>query len=258
MTKPSIVLCHGAWHSPAHFEQLIDYLQAHGYTCLATALPSVHHAPNPTTNLASDIEAFRADVLSSLQHNDVLAVGHSYAGSVTSSAIRGLDRKSRQAEGHQTAVIGLALITAFMLPAGAALLDALGGKPGSIHDVKDGVVRISTVLGAGYYMYGDVPHDDALKAAQLLRPMSWQTHLDRNPYAGWKDVPTSYLIADNDFAIPTFAQKGMVDAARAAGADVTAELVDSAHSPYLSKLQETANFLRRAAGEEVQGHVRSY
>jgi dienelactone hydrolase len=40
-SKLGVVLVHGAWHSPAHFENVTSKLRAEGYAVEVPALPSV-------------------------------------------------------------------------------------------------------------------------------------------------------------------------------------------------------------------------
>jgi hypothetical protein len=48
-----------------------------------------------------------------------------------------------------------------------------------------------------------------------------------------------------------FVQEAMVKVCQDAGADMVTERVFSGHSPFLSKPDETVDFLRRAAGEKL-------
>jgi pimeloyl-ACP methyl ester carboxylesterase len=57
----------------------------------------------------------------------------------------------------------------------------------------------------------------------------------------WREVPTSYVVCEQDNAIPAFAQDAM--AARAG----TVHRLDSGHSPFLSRPDEVAELLRAAA-----------
>jgi hypothetical protein len=43
----------------------------------------------------------------------------------------------------------------------------------------------------------------------------------------------------------------MIQVAKAAGADIDVTRIKSSHSPFLSKIDETAQWVRRIAGEKV-------
>jgi hypothetical protein len=82
-----------------------------------------------------------------------------------------------------------------------------------------------------------------------LKPHSNATKRTGASSAAWKTIPSSYLICEDDRAIPVFIQEAMVKACQDAGASMETERVFSSHSPFLSKPDETVGFLRRAAGE---------
>jgi len=69
--------------------------------------------------------------------------------------------------------------------------------------------------------------------------------------ASWKTIPSSYLLCEQDRAIPAEAQEAMVDAARELGAIVEIVRLDSGHSPFLSKPKETVEWIRGVAGEKL-------
>lgn len=57
-TKPGVVLVHGAWHSPWHFENIITELEREGYMVEAPAQPSVS-TKAVENSLAKDIATVR-------------------------------------------------------------------------------------------------------------------------------------------------------------------------------------------------------
>jgi pimeloyl-ACP methyl ester carboxylesterase len=85
--KPTFLLVPGAWHLPAYFDPLIDYLSSHGYFSVAVPLPSVNSSP-AVTSLQPDVIAV-ADALTSLLDGgeDVVVVMHSYGGMVGTDAV---------------------------------------------------------------------------------------------------------------------------------------------------------------------------
>ena len=67
-------------------------------------------------------------------------------------------------------------------------------------------------------------------------------------YAGYKDIPCAYLLCRKDQAIPLEVQENMV---KGAGFEIYTETLDAGHSPFLSQPKETADVVRRAAGEKI-------
>lgn len=99
--------------------------------------------------------------------------------------------------------------------------------------------------------YHDLVPDQAEYWASKLQPHSYATKFIGTSSSSWKIIPSSYLICEDDHAIPVFVQEAMVKACQDAGADMVTERVFSSHSPFLPKPNETVEFLRRAAGEEI-------
>jgi hypothetical protein len=106
-----------------------------------------------------------------------------------------------------------------------------------------------TVKGPESVFYHDLSPDQASYWASKLRPHSYATKLVGASSAAWRAIPSTYLICEDDHAIPVFVQEAMVKACQDAGAPMDTERVFSSHSPFLSKPKEMVGFLRRAAGE---------
>lgn len=71
-------------------------------------------------------------------------------------------------------------------------------------------------------------------------------------YAGWKDLPVAYLVCENDQAVKVEVQEAMKASCRRSGADIEVERCGASHTPFLSMPELVVNFIRRAAGEELQ------
>jgi hypothetical protein len=95
--------------------------------------------------------------------------------------------------------------------------------------------------------YHDHSPEQAAHWASKLQPHSYATKFIGTTSSSWRTISNSYLICEDDRAIPVFVQEASQDA----GADMVTERVFSGHSPFLAKPGETADFLRRAAGEKV-------
>jgi hypothetical protein len=66
--------------------------------------------------------------------------------------------------------------------------------------------------------------------------------------ATWKSIPTSYLLCEDDLAIPATGQEAMTKGVKDMGGDIEVTRIKSGHSPFLSKLDETVEWIRRVAG----------
>ncbi|KEQ80399.1 hypothetical protein M438DRAFT_236980, partial [Aureobasidium pullulans EXF-150] len=119
-SKPSIVLVPGAWHVPAHFSQVIEKLEDQGYVCVGVNLPT--NTRNPLVDgrllgIEDDVAAIRAAVISQLDAgNDVVVVTHSYSSVPGTAALTGLNLQARKIAGNTNRVVGVVIISGFILP----------------------------------------------------------------------------------------------------------------------------------------------
>lgn len=136
MSKPQIVLVHGAWHNPAAFAPLTSRLEPLGYTIHVPDLPSVGSS-SPPEDFSQDIAALRAVVDTAIgTGNDVVVICHSWGGMVGGSALVGYSKSEREAEGKTGGVVRCGYLAAFMAPVGVSLLDLTGGQYMPWYDVK--------------------------------------------------------------------------------------------------------------------------
>lgn len=124
--KPYIALVPGAWHSPVHYQELLNLFEKAGYPTKSIQLPSVGSADPNKESVAGDAAAIRENLLLPLIDNgkDVVLVMHSYGGCPGAAAAKGLSKVERKNNG----VIGLVFVAAFLAREGDSLLSALGGK----------------------------------------------------------------------------------------------------------------------------------
>lgn len=99
--------------------------------------------------------------------------------------------------------------------------------------------------------YNDLPKDEQAYWYQQIQTHSFATLQAPTTGASWKTIPSSYLLCENDRAIPPQAQEAMIDAAKEEGANVEVVRLDSGHSPFLSRPKETVAWIRRVAGEKL-------
>ncbi|OAL38176.1 hypothetical protein AYO20_02628 [Fonsecaea nubica] len=148
-SKPTIILVHGAWHSPEHFRPLEQALNspppsssssgganggANGYRTISPWLPSMHYTHlglPPPSNIADDIAAIRQAIISELTSHpttNVVVLSHSYGTVPATAALEGLDIAARARAGYGNGVTAHMVISGLLAPAGTSLLDWGGGK----------------------------------------------------------------------------------------------------------------------------------
>jgi pimeloyl-ACP methyl ester carboxylesterase len=220
---PELLLVHGAWHGAWAFDELGSRLDAAALRWRTVDLTSA----GSTADLAADADVVRRALAE--RAVPTILVGHSYGGVVISEAAAGVDH-----------VHALVYLCAFMLDAGESLLSA------QQHQVPDWIAvdeqaGTSTVRTPLEVFYQDCPRELADAAAARLVPQSLAAFAAAQTAAAWRERPSTYVICEQDHAIPPAAQEAM-----SARAD-TVERLDRSHSPFLSAPDELVPVLRRAA-----------
>jgi pimeloyl-ACP methyl ester carboxylesterase len=222
---PNIVLIHGAWADGSSWSAVIERLQAKGFNVLAPQFP--------LTSLA-DNTARLQQVLDRLSGPTIL-VGHSYGGQIMTAG-----------GGSDPKVVGLVYIAAFGLDEGESIGGLLSQGP-----VTPALAHLSfDELGFGW-----LPQDDfvthfasdvdpvwasAMWAAQ--QPIHASALEDVMGVPAWKSLPSWYLVATNDEAIPPDAERLF---AHRMGA--TTVEVESSHVPLASQPDAVVDLITTAA-----------
>lgn len=261
MTKPSIVLVPGAWHTPTPYDPLITALESHAYKVYTVHLPSVSTTSSSSTSsipidFGPDIAALRSCIAEAIgeEGNDVLVVVHSWGGLVAQSALdgeegRALSRKEREARGEKGGVVKCAYMAAFMVEEGVSLMEMVGGT------VPEwwGIDGPHAIIHNPAVFVSDLPASSPIRSsyASNVHPHAYSTFTSKTTGASWKNIPTSYLLCEEDQVIPSFAQYAMSGMVKDSGAEIEMRKVKSGHSPWLSVEEEVVRWVRGVAGEDV-------
>merc|ERR1712194_525698 len=97
--------------------------------------------------------------------------------------------------------------------------------------------------------YNDLPVEEQKKWFSKLQTHAFATKKAKTTTASWREIPTSYLICEDDLAIPAFAQEAMSNGVKEMGGEIEVERIKASHSPFLSQPDVVVEWLRRAAGE---------
>ena len=187
---PNIVLVHGAWANGSSWNAVIEQLQADGYRVTAPAFS--------LTRLADDVARLRQ--ILGRQNGPTLVAGHSYGGQIIT--VLGTDTPN---------VVGLVYIAAFGLDEGesiGALLEQAPAGPALAH------------LDVDPHGFAWIPEDDFVNhfaadvdpvMAKVMfavqQPLHWSALGEVMGVPAWKSLPSWFLIADGDQAIPPDAQR---------------------------------------------------
>jgi pimeloyl-ACP methyl ester carboxylesterase len=223
--RPNIVLVHGAWADGSCWSGVIERLQADGYKVTAPQFP--------LTSTADDVARLR-QVLN-LQDGPTIVVGHSYGGQIMTAL--GTDAPN---------VAGLVYIAAFGLDNGESLAALLSQGPtppalahlftdeqGFMWQPQDDFVQ---------HFAADVDPARAKVMHSVQQPIAGSAFNDAMGVPAWKSLPSWYLIATQDQAIPPDAQRMFASRMGATTIEVPAS-----HVPMVSHPDEAAQLIKAAA-----------
>jgi hypothetical protein len=83
--------------------------------------------------------------------------------------------------------------------------------------------------------------------AKLLVPHSELAQNSKITHAGWKHIPSTYLVCETDEMMPLPVQKMFIQHAKDVGIDVGEEICSGGHSPYISMPKVVADVVLRSA-----------
>ncbi|PZG14041.1 alpha/beta hydrolase [Nonomuraea aridisoli] len=203
------MIVHGAWHRPKVWEKLETELHALGYRTHAPALPSA--GERPTAGMHDDAAVVAKELAST--EGPVVLLAHSYGGIPVTEGAAGAPNVER-----------LIYLCAWMPDEGQSLFD-LEGSP-----TPDDVSGILPVLSeARTAFYGDMPDAEAEQAMSMLVEQTIRSFAEKVGAVAWRDIPSTYVVAEQDQAIPLALQEKM--AAQAAGT----RRLTGGHSPFLAQ-----------------------
>ncbi|WP_042414885.1 alpha/beta fold hydrolase [Streptacidiphilus anmyonensis] len=237
--RPTIVLVHGAWADSSSWGPVIKDLQRDGYTVKAPAVP--------LRGLAEDA-AYVASVLKQTP-GPVVLVGHSYGGAVVT-----------QAAPSDPEVKALVYVAAFVPDVGDSL-GSLSARPVA-HPIPqlplvplsypkaDGSTGTDLYIDPAKYhqvfLSGRLSDATARALAAEQRPLSLDAVTGTATAAGWKTVPSWYLVAKQDQAIAPDLERWMAARAGAHTVEVNAPHLAMAVVP--EKVADLIEEAARSAG----------
>src|ERR1700722_12751302 len=188
--RPNIVLVHGAWADGSSWNAVIERLQADGYNVTAPQFPE--------SSLAADVARLR-QVLAR-QDGPTIVVGHSYGGQIVTAL--GADAPN---------VVGIVYIAAFGLDEGesiGALLAQGPPTPALAHlDIDEQGFAWLPEDDFVTYFAADVDPAKAKVMYAVQQALSATTLGDVMGIPAWKSLPSWFLVATNDQAIPPDAER---------------------------------------------------
>ena len=223
--RPNIVLVHGAWADGSCWSGVIERLHSDGFDVRAPQFP--------LTSLADDVARLR-QVLE-FQDGPTIVAGHSYGGQIITAL--GSDAPN---------VVGLVYIAAFALDQGESLGALLSQGP-----VTPALAHLFTdSRGFGWlseddfvsHFAADVEPTRARVLFSVQQALASSAFTDVMGAPAWKSLPSWYLVAQDDEAIPPDAERQF-----AARMGATTVEVPSSHVAMVSHPDEVSDLIENAA-----------
>jgi pimeloyl-ACP methyl ester carboxylesterase len=234
--KPTIVLVHGAFAESTSWDQVIDPLVTAGYV-VAVA--------NPLRGLASDAQAV-SDVVRAVE-GPVVLVAHSYGGAVISN----VDTEAGE-------IAGLVYVNGFVPEPGEHCFQLAAMFPGSMVGeatvrpvpLSDGTTDLYIATESFHEIFcQDLPAAQAALMARTQRPATQEALTEPSGDRPlWKDVPSWFVIGEEDRVVPEALQR--FEAERA-GARRTVEIPGASHAATVSQPRAVAELILEAAAVRV-------
>src|SRR5262245_397444 len=233
----TIVLVHGAFAESSSWDGVVDPLLADGHNVIAAA--------NPLRGLASDAAAI-SDLVRTIDGPVVLAA-HSYGGSVISNV-----------DADAGEIVGLVYLNGFAPEPGEHCFQLAGMFPGSQLGEEtsrpvprsDGTTDLYVASESFHHVFcQDVPAPQAARMAVTQRPATQEALTEPSgDHPLWKDVPSWFLIGEEDHIIPAELQRYM---AHRADAQRTVAVEGASHAIAVSQPEATAGLILEASAASV-------
>jgi pimeloyl-ACP methyl ester carboxylesterase len=230
---PTIVLVHGAFAESASWDRVIDPLVAEGHRVVAAA--------NPLRGLAADAAAV-SDLVRTIE-GPVVLVAHSYGGAVISNV-----------DSDAGELAGLVYVNGFAPAPGENCFQLAGMFPGSMLGEEtarpvsrsDGTTDLYIAADSFHDIFcQDVPAPQAALMAATQRPATQEALVEPSGERPlWRELPSWFLIGEEDRIIPPALQHYM---ANRAAARRTVELPGASHAVAVSRPDATARLILEAA-----------
>jgi pimeloyl-ACP methyl ester carboxylesterase len=235
--QPTIVLVHGAFAESSSWDAVIDPLLDAGHPVIAAA--------NPLRSLAADAAAV-ADVVRAVDGPVVLAA-HSYGGAVISNV-----------PADAGDIVGLVYADGFAPEPGESCFALAGMFPGSMLGEEtlrpvprsDGTTDLYITTERFHDVFcPDVPAAQAARMAITQRAATQEALVEPSgEHSLWREVPSWFVIGEEDRVIPPELQRYM---AKRAGAQRVLEIPGGSHAITVSQPDATAHLILEAAASRV-------
>ncbi|KIY03429.1 uncharacterized protein Z520_00120 [Fonsecaea multimorphosa CBS 102226] len=260
MSKPAILLIPGSFSLPEFYDPVINAVAAEGYEIQGLHKPSVGLASGKPREGAPptmyDDAAFIAKETEKLadQGKDVILVAHSYGGVPVTQSTKGLSKEERKKQGKVGGIVNLAYMTSLVPPVGQAARDILADVPQEQKlDLKvdeNGWMYQDQPEAVGAIVFSDLPKEEGEAWARKFPRHSALSFVGELTHAGYKDIPVSYLLCENDKCIPANVQRNGIDLIeKESGRKVDVTSIKADHCPMAGQPKAVADWILTVAAK---------
>ncbi|KAH6669171.1 Alpha/Beta hydrolase protein [Plectosphaerella plurivora] len=257
--RKAIVIIPAAYSGPDLYEKVAAYCRSFGSEVVVVQNPSTDVRPR-APSLYDDATNARAQIERLVRRGkEVMVVGHAYGAMVATQCCQGLST----ADVSRGGVVRLLFIAGIAAVEGQSALDAMAGMAGPglpegmaaslfpSSDCQDGYGWYSQETIAAFY-YTSAPPEEAMEYAAGRMQQSTQSLLDPLTHAGYRYIPVTYMVLDDDATLPQVLQESYVGVIEATSGQVVDVVhYPSDHFPSVTRPEAVIDCLWRAAGEEV-------
>ncbi|OOF95997.1 hypothetical protein ASPCADRAFT_506787 [Aspergillus carbonarius ITEM 5010] len=266
MSDQQAILIPGAFALPGHYDAVVNAVAAQGHSIRALHLPSVGYKSGVTVPpCMEDDAAFIASEVADLadQGRDEVLIAHSYGDIPATQRTKGLGKAERQAQGMKGGIVHLAFMNCLVLLLRASdasiLLDPNAPPKEQVVELKADVclpfllsptyftipIHMETRTTVGYItrtsrylppLVFRICREKKVKCGQGNSRATVSAFPSELGHAGYKDIPVSWLLGEEELCIPATLQKesmAMVEREKDRKVDVTS--FKAGHCPFISK-----------------------
>jgi pimeloyl-ACP methyl ester carboxylesterase len=232
-SSPTVILVHGAFADASGYAGVIRELQAQSV--------EVRAPMNPLRSLTFDADAIVR--YTTTIDGPIILVGHSYGGAVISQAAPAVSNVAALVylagfapdQGESCASVQEPFPPSLLATTNVPSPYDAPGAPGG----PDLFIKIPEFQQT---FCADLPAEVAAPMAVSQRPLSVAALTEKATAAGWKDLPTWYLVSGQDNAIPPDCQRFMAKRMNA-----TVESLDQgSHAAFIARPDIAASLILRA------------
>lgn len=232
-----------------HYHKLIAELQKRmkDTKIICEQLPTNNNVIPPNKHIEDDVAFIRDIVTKEVADGmQVTVIGHSWGGMIASAALA--DFAVPNSNGSKAGgVADIVLMCAFIPSEEDSLAGMFGGQlPPFLTSLPDpdNIIIWEDPIG---HLYNDLPTEEAQWAERLMVAHGHQAQYTPITSccqkAAWRVIPMTYIICENDQALPSFLQEMMVNKIESQGVRVKRYSLPSSHSPFLSMPERVAEIV---------------